>query len=112
MNKYRTEEEQLTAIKENRLAIRCIVNPSEKVQLAAVKENGLSIQYINNPSEVVQLEAVKQDGHVIKFIKNPSEEVLKTCLLSNDCDISLLKDEWFDGKSDELRLLYEIRKGI
>ena len=31
---------------------------------------------------------------------------------SIDCDLSLLKEEWFDGKSDELRLIYEIRKGI
>ena len=112
MEKYRIEEVRLEAVQENGNKIRFITNPSEEVQLAAVKQNGNAIQFIKNPSEKVQLEAVKQDGHVIKFIKNPSEEVLKTCLLSNDCDISLLKDEWFDGKSDELRLLYEIMKGI
>ena len=112
MEKYKTEEEQLAAVKENGFVIRYIVNPSEEVQLAAVKQNVYAIQYIKNQSKVVQLEAVKQDGHAIKFIKNPSEEVLKTCLLSNDGDVSLLKEEWFDGKSDELRLLYEIKKGI
>lgn len=90
MDKYRTEEEQLVA----------------------VKQEGYAIQYINNPSEAVQLEAVKQNVWAIDFIKNPSEAALEICLLNNDCDISLLKEEWFNGKSDELRLLYEINKGI
>ena len=111
MEKYRIEEVRLEAVQENGNKIRFITNPSEKVQLAAVKENGLSIQYITNPSEVVQLEAVKQDVCAIQFIENPSEAVLESYLF-NDGDVSLLKEEWFNGKSAKLRLLYESKKGI
>ena len=90
MEKYRTEEEQL----------------------AAVKQEGYAIQYINNPSEAVQLEAVRQNVWAIDFIKNPSEAALELYLSNSGYDVSLLKDEWFDGKSAALRLIYEIKKGI
>ena len=112
MNKYRTEEEQLAAVKHDGYLIRHIKNPSEIVQIAAVKQNGYAIQYFKYPSEKIQLTAVKQNGNAIQYINNPSEATLEICLLSNDCDISLLKDEWFNGKSAALRLAYEIMKGI
>ena len=98
-------------LKKNGYAIRFIKNPSEVVQLTAVKQDGYALQFITNPSEVVQLEAVKQDVCAIQFIENPSEAVLESYLF-NDGDVSLLKEEWFNGKSTKLRLLYEIKKGI
>ena len=112
MNKYRTEEEQLAAFKQNGYTIQYINNPSEKVQIAAVRQTGWAIEFINTPSEKVQLEAIKHHPYAIQYINNPSEATLEICLLSNDCDISLLKDEWFNGKSAALRLAYEIMKGI
>ena len=51
--KYKTEEEQLKAVKLDGEVIKLIYNPSEEVQLAAVKQAGYSIQYINNLSEKV-----------------------------------------------------------
>ena len=44
--KYKTEEEQLAAVKEDGLSIKYIHNPSEEVQLAASKEDGNAISYI------------------------------------------------------------------
>ena len=111
MERYKTEEDQLVTVKKNGNAIRYIINPSEDVQLEAVKQNGNAIEHITNPSEEVQLEAVKQDVCAIQFIENPSEAVLESYLF-NDGDVSLLKEEWFNGKSAKLRLLYEIKKGI
>ena len=48
MEKYRTEEEQLSAVKQDGNEIRYIIDPSEKVQLAAVKQNGDAIQFVKN----------------------------------------------------------------
>ena len=42
--KYKTEKEQLEAVKEDGFTIQYIHNPSEKVQIAAVRHYGDAIQ--------------------------------------------------------------------
>ena len=91
-NRQPTEEEQLTAVKQNGYAIEYIKNPSEEIQLAAVKQNGYAIEYIKNPSEEVQLAAVKQDGTAIKYIKNPSEKVQLDAVNNDGVAIEYIKN--------------------
>lgn len=51
--KYKTESEQLAAVKQDWAAIKFIKNPSEVVQLEAVIRHGCVIQYIENPTETI-----------------------------------------------------------
>ena len=56
MEKYRTEEEQLAAVKQNGNAIQFVKNPSELVRLAAVKNNGYAIRFIKKPLRILGAE--------------------------------------------------------
>lgn len=78
-----SEEIQLAAVNENLDSFKYIKNPSEKVQLTAVSKSALNIKYITNPSEEIQLAAVRKDGYVIKYINNPSEKVQLTAIKSS-----------------------------
>lgn len=90
MQLWKTEEEQINAIKATVNSFRFIRNPSKKVQLFVVKKkDGSFIKYIKNPSEEIQLEAVKQNGYAIQCIKNPSEKIIRF-VLENNIDINFL----------------------
>ena len=113
--KYKTEEEQLAAVRQNGYAIQFIHNPSEAIQLEAIKQNGYALEYNHNPSEKLQLEAVKQKGYAIQFIHNPSEGVIKYLLdnySSNEDVIQLLfaviGEEGYNKLSDEDKLKLEL----
>ena len=135
--KYKTEEAQLAAVKQDGSAIQYIHNPSEKVQLeavkqagyaiayiynqsekvqlTAVKQTGYAIQYIYNPSEEIQLEAVKQNGRVIQYIDSPSEKVIRYLLDNYITDEFVIQslfgkigEEYYDKLSDEDKLKLEL----
>lgn len=52
--KFKTEKEQLAAVKNHGWTIYYIDDPSMEVQLAAVREDGWAIYYIDDPSQVVK----------------------------------------------------------
>lgn len=50
---------------------------NEEEQLKAVKDNKVNLYYINNPSEKIQLETLKNSSNYIdNNLCNPSEKVL------------------------------------
>ena len=53
------------------------------------------------------MESVRQDANSITYIHNPYETVLLEYLNSKEFDPYLFHEEWLEGKSDELKLLYE-----
>ena len=48
-----TEEQYITALKNNPHGIRNIPNPTEGMQLVCVEQNGMLLQYIKNPTQRV-----------------------------------------------------------
>ncbi len=46
-----TEEQYITALKNNPHGIRNIPNPTEEMQLVCVEQNGMLLQYIKNPTD-------------------------------------------------------------
>ena len=92
LNWFPSEEMQLTAVKQNGLAIRYIDDPSEAVKLTAVTVDPYAIRWIKNPSEKMQLIAVKRTGNVIEFIDNPSEKVQLAAVNQNGYIICHIKN--------------------
>ena len=113
--KYKTEKEQLKAVREDGYNIMYIHNPSEKVQLEAVENVGDAIQYLYNPSEDVQLEAVKQNGNAIQYIHNPSEKVIRYLIDNSVSDKDVMRllfakigKDGYDKLPDEDKLKIEL----
>jgi len=46
-----TEEQYITALKNNPHGVRNIPNPTEEMQLVCVEQNGMLLQYIKNPTD-------------------------------------------------------------
>lgn len=136
--KYKTEKEQLAAVREDGLNIKYIYNPSEKIQLEAVREDEdaimyiehptekvqlesvkrsslsthqATIQYIKEPSEAVQLAAIKQNPFAIQFIHNPSDKVIRYIIEScHDFDVIIQSMRIdFSKLPDDLKLLLEVQ---
>ena len=55
-----TEEQYITALKNNPHGIRNIPNPTEGMQLVCVEQNGMLLQYIKNPTQRVIETALAQ----------------------------------------------------
>lgn len=51
--------------------------PTNEQLLSAIRQDPSYIQYINNPSEEIQLEALKKDPSIMRYIKNPTKKVIK-----------------------------------
>lgn len=83
---------------------------TEEEQLAAVRQDGNKIQYIYNPTEMIQLEAVKQNGRAIQFIHNPEPSVIRY-VIENHNDLEIIQSMRinFDELPDDLKLLLEIK---
>ncbi len=75
-----SEKEQIDFVREHKLNIRLITNPSENVQLAAVRHDMNSIQYIEYPSRNVQLYVIGRGARYVKQLNNPDTSLVKQAL--------------------------------
>ena len=79
------------------------------MQLTAVRRQGEAIKCIHNPSKAVQLAAIKECGYAIQYIHNPSEEVIRYVIENcNDEDIIQSMRINFEKLPDDLKLRLEI----
>ena len=67
-----TEEQYITALKNNPHGVRNIPNPTEEMQLVCVEQNGMLLQYIKNPTDRVIETALAQSPRAIQYVDNPS----------------------------------------
>lgn len=92
--KFKSDEEELAAVKKNGLDIQYVNPQSEEIQKEAVKQNGLALMYIINPSEDIQQLAVKQNGLAVRHIEHPTDEVIRLACEQNPeaCSESITLD--------------------
>ena len=72
---YKTEEQQIKAVKHNFYSLKYIKNPSKLVQKKAILSNYSAIRFIKNPSEEIQEIAIIVNPNAIQYIKNPSNKI-------------------------------------
>jgi hypothetical protein len=95
-----TEEEMLTALKQNGFALKYIPaeKQTKKICKTALKTDGLALEYVANKTEELYLYAVKQDGFAIIYAQDSSnlEELQKLAVSNDGFAITLIDNPSFD----------------